>query len=494
MKIRSLALELCLLIALGCSHDGVSPGSGPRIEILSGASATDTIDTQLPHPLIVLVRDSSGQPAPVGTLVRFSSVVHAGQTSLPPYETPYEAYVEALDTQELAIFATGTTDAAGRTGVLIRFGEVAGTAHIVVEAPLLGLIDTVTYTVTPGAAAGIAMMPADTTVAQGGSYQLQGGVVDRYGNPRPDSVTWSSTSSGIQVTAGGTLTATTVGRYTLSVQRGALHATGLVSVVPHGRLIAASGTNVLLFNLDGSHLDTVSTNVSPAPGDQAQWIPGTNRMVYQVNAAVIGLYTVDTTGAETTFPTAPPSTMGYASEPAPSANGQWVYFGAIDSRCSLSVSCLYRAKADGSNAELLGMYQQQNGTLFSPAPSPDGGKVAFVTDSSGYSVIRILDVSTRTLEPSFTRGVDPAWSPNGQQIAYQSSTDGTLYIMNADATNARQLNATTYPRHAIVWSPDSQWLLLRSDSVAAYVMVNAQSGQTLPLRYTNPYWSPTWVQ
>jgi len=102
-------------------------------------------------------------------------------------------------------------------------------------------------------------------------------------------------------------------------------------------------------------------------------------------------------------------------------------------------------------------------------------------------------VATRTLEPSFTRGVDPAWSPNGQQIAYQSSTDGTLYVMNTDATNARQINSTPYPRHAIVWSPDNQWLLLRSDSVAAYVMVSVQNGLTLPLRYTNPYWSPTWV-
>ncbi|HRE49630.1 MAG TPA: hypothetical protein PLD47_18040 [Aggregatilineales bacterium] len=58
----------------------------------------------------------------------------------------------------------------------------------------------------------------------------------------------------------------------------------------------------------------------------------------------------------------------------------------------------------------------------------------------------------------------PAWSPNGQQIAFVSTRDGNanIYVMNANGTNARRLTndpaADLYP----AWSPDGRRIAFAS--------------------------------
>ena len=61
------------------------------------------------------------------------------------------------------------------------------------------------------------------------------------------------------------------------------------------------------------------------------------------------------------------------------------------------------------------------GRQTSPRWSPDGSKIAFVTDRGNHSFIAVYDVKTRSVSyvaPSVDFDGAPAWSPDGKQIAF----------------------------------------------------------------------------
>ncbi len=61
--------------------------------------------------------------------------------------------------------------------------------------------------------------------------------------------------------------------------------------------------------------------------------------------------------------------------------------------------------------------------------------------------------------------VDPTWSPNGKQLAYaglSSPGHGTIFVSAADGTNRHDVSHAPFDDSVAVWSPDGQWIALRS--------------------------------
>ena len=93
-----------------------------------------------------------------------------------------------------------------------------------------------------------------------------------------------------------------------------------------------------------------------------------------------------------------------------------------------------------------------------PALSPDGTQLAFVAQLGGLVQSTAIMVSaldgtgSHRLTHDAEFNTHPAWSPNGEEIAYIA--DGKLTVMRADGTNARELVRSVYARAAaLAWSP-----------------------------------------
>jgi TolB protein len=106
--------------------------------------------------------------------------------------------------------------------------------------------------------------------------------------------------------------------------------------------------------------------------------------------------------------------------------------------------------------------------IMSPAWSPDGQKLAYVSFENAQPSIWIQEVFTgRREKVTAFNGINgaPAWSPDGRYLALTLSKDGNPDIFVLDITR-RSLRAIT--RHWAIdtepaWSPDGRSLLFTSD-------------------------------
>jgi Tol biopolymer transport system component len=137
-----------------------------------------------------------------------------------------------------------------------------------------------------------------------------------------------------------------------------------------------------------------------------------------------------------------------------------------------------------------------------PAPSPDGTKIAFTSDRDGNYEIYVMNAdgtgATR-LTTNAAMDVGPTWSPDGRKIAFMSDRDGDgeIYVMNADGSSVVQLTTNAASDGSPAWSPNGKQIAFASErdgNREIYVMNADGSGQT---RLTNdpayddePAWAP----
>ncbi len=96
-----------------------------------------------------------------------------------------------------------------------------------------------------------------------------------------------------------------------------------------------------------------------------------------------------------------------------------------------------------------------------PAWSPDGRKLAFVSRRDGNSEIYVINADgsgQENLTQHPARDSHPSWSPDGRKLAFVSRRDGNseIYVMNADGSGLR--NVTRAPSNDLrpAWSPDGR--------------------------------------
>ncbi|NGX61048.1 MAG: Dipeptidyl-peptidase 5 [Chlamydiae bacterium] len=122
------------------------------------------------------------------------------------------------------------------------------------------------------------------------------------------------------------------------------------------------------------------------------------------------------------------------------------------------------------------VFSAPRATQGSPSFSPDGKKLAFVSNKDGTARIYTLDIPPAgapidSLTPKLIsrkngNNTSPAWSPDGTKIAYSATTRGTRQIWIYDLLSGEEKQVTEGPGHKEnpTWAPNSQHLLFNSST------------------------------
>ncbi len=168
-----------------------------------------------------------------------------------------------------------------------------------------------------------------------------------------------------------------------------------------------------------------------------------------------------------------------------------------------NISDIFFLNPDGTNTRLFSSFIGSSYTAWSPAWSPDGQEIAFVSNSAGNDDIYVINVDGTDLRQLTTDPAAdqyPAWSPDGSQLAFQSKRQGDWEIFLMDADGSNQQNLTMAPG-SVDWGPDwhpdggSLIFVSTRDGSNDIFSLDLDSLEVVNLTNTpeteeNPVWSP----
>ncbi|MBK8782679.1 MAG: PD40 domain-containing protein [Anaerolineales bacterium] len=160
------------------------------------------------------------------------------------------------------------------------------------------------------------------------------------------------------------------------------------------------------------------------------------------------------------------------------------------------VAGLYLSTPDGSEQTRLTEFTAEDLSI-----SPDGTRVAFVSNANGNADIYILDIATHNvtrITDAAEKDSAPSWSHDGTRLAFESFRDGNfeIYMVNADGSNPTRLTNDAAFDGSPMWSPVADEIAFTSNRFGnSNILIVTPNGSISSLTTSSdpdsaPAWSP----
>jgi TolB protein len=144
------------------------------------------------------------------------------------------------------------------------------------------------------------------------------------------------------------------------------------------------------------------------------------------------------------------------------------------------------------------MFARFGGSNMSPAPSPDGSKVAMILSKDGWTDLYVQSAGGGTptrLTKSPQDESAPCWSADGNWICFASkdAEHRVLKKISASGGQAQRINTGGVPNPTEPdWSPDGKWIAFTSQTRTFQICVVPASGgdATVLTEGEDPSWAP----
>ncbi len=383
----------------------------------------------------------------------------------------------------------------------VRFGTVLGVSpgSVTITATSHTVSATAVITVGPPVpVASVTVTPGSATVTRiGDTLRLAATLRDASGNvllSRP--TTWSSDNEVVAIVdPTGLVRAVGEGSATMTATREGVSGTAATTVVSVAlAFLSQRDGNPEIYGMNPNGSTLIRLTNSAGPDRAPTWSPQGDRIAFQSDHH---LYVMNADGgAQTRLNVV--ALCCIFDVMAWSPDGQWIALTTPD----INLMPWHVAVVNVAGESVSKVAPTQYGNM-NPAWSPDGRKIAFESFPLYDSDLYVVNAPTggTPFRLTNTAGNDhhPAWSPDGQKIAFVSERDGNpeIYVMNADGDGQTNLTNNAAADHNPQWSPDGQQITFvseRDGNEEIYVMNADGSAQTnltnSATTDSDPQWSP----
>jgi Tol biopolymer transport system component len=390
-----------------------------------------------------------------------------------------------------------------------------GAAMIIAESE--GIPATLPVTVTGAPVANVELVGLTQPLEPGDILTLAARLTDAEGRVLTGrEVAWSTSNAQVAtVSPNGQITVHRTGQVTIkATSEGKVGAiTTVVDAAPSATLIYQRN------RLNSNEIFTLGfgTNQTPAllnagsVSHQPSASPDGTRIAFFVsmttanNEVVEDIYAVDRIGTNIKRLT---NTAGVDNAPAysPTPGSNLIAYHRL--AAATGRSDIWLMNGDGTNQRNLTADLPSDLARGEPAWSPDGEWIAFSssrgTTGPGRGSIWIMraDGSAKrqlTLNPGNGFDLSPSWSPDGQRIAFQRGGISIVSVATGEVTNLGLPGQPVQPS----WSPDGRhiafaWIPAEPGSGIWQLYTVRPDGSGMRLRTTDPAWgggaSPSWIR